>query len=61
MLDYDRWFQDLSSFAITMVLIEQHWIHMLRDGFWYWLRKGLIVLQPKNYKEASWGNSIFGG
>jgi hypothetical protein len=50
-LEYERWFHDLSLFAPYYVPTKQHKIEKLRDGFRQELKQGLIALQFRTVRE----------
>jgi hypothetical protein len=43
-LEYERWFQDLSIFTYVYLSTKQHQIERLQDGLQQELRMGLVVL-----------------
>jgi hypothetical protein len=49
--EYERRLQVLFIFFTTLMLMEQHKIERMRDGFRQELRKGLITFQPKIVRE----------
>ena len=50
-LEYERWFHDLSLFVPHYVPSEQHMIEKIRDGFKQELKQGLIALQFRTIRE----------
>jgi hypothetical protein len=48
---YERHFQDLSTFSIALLPMEQHQIERFQDGLQQELRKGLVIFQSRTMRE----------